>query len=363
MNEQDSRPFFSIVMPAYGVEAYIATAIEAVQAQKFGNWELIVVDDCSFDTSAKIAQQYADVDSRIRIVHHETNLGLSAARNSGISIGKGRYVWMPDPDDTYDAGLLSNAHDVLMQNDFDAVWFGHVEDYYDAGGAYLYSKEFTLEPEWYLTPGLWRSLIPSFEQGTHYGYAWNKIYSLDRINDADLSFERVRLIEDIMFNVKFFQDAKSIAVLPGALYHYAKRKGRSLTNANAFGAEEYYALHRCRIQMLRDQLDSWGVLDESARRILGSLYGRYILSTAERNCYPQENKTHADRIVWLRSVFADFLYNELLPQAEAHGSKILALSLKPIKSGNAHACAALARIIYFVHTNMYTLFTRVRSGR
>lgn len=54
MGKQDSRPFFSIVMPTYGVEAYIAIAIEAVQTQEFGDWELIVVDDCSLDASAEI---------------------------------------------------------------------------------------------------------------------------------------------------------------------------------------------------------------------------------------------------------------------------------------------------------------------
>lgn len=363
MGKQDSRPFFSIVMPTYGVEAYIAIAIEAVQTQEFGDWELIVVDDCSLDASAEIAQRYAAVDSRIRIVHHEVNQGLSAARNSGIAVARGRYVWMPDSDDTYEPQLLSAAYDALMHGGFDAVWFGHVEDYYDATGDFLYSKEFALEQGGYATPNSWHGLIPFFEQGTHYGYAWNKIYSLDRIKAAGLSFEKVRLIEDIVFNIKFFQDAESIAVLPGVLYRYAKRKGRSLTNANAFGSEEYYALHRRRIQMLRDQFDSWGVLDESAGSILGGLYGRYILSAAERNCYPQEKKTHASRIAWLRSVFADPLCRELLPQAAAYGSKALAISLKPIKSGNACACAILARIIYFVHANMYTLFTRVRSGR
>ena len=100
------RPVFSVVMPTYGVEKYIEKAIRSVQAQTFENWELLVIDDCTCDQSAEIACEIAKTDSRIRIVHHEINQGLSAARNTGIQEAVGEYIWFMDPDDWVEPELM-----------------------------------------------------------------------------------------------------------------------------------------------------------------------------------------------------------------------------------------------------------------
>ena len=82
-------PFFSIVMPMYGSEAFIANALFDVQNQIFGNWELIVVDDASPDSSRVIVEQAAAADARIRLETHAQNRGLSAARNTGLAASRG----------------------------------------------------------------------------------------------------------------------------------------------------------------------------------------------------------------------------------------------------------------------------------
>ena len=78
------QPFFSIVMPVYGVEAYIEHAILSIMKQTYQDWEIVVVNDCSPDASVKIAEQMAGKDNRIRIIHHEKNQGLSADRKSVV---------------------------------------------------------------------------------------------------------------------------------------------------------------------------------------------------------------------------------------------------------------------------------------
>ena len=82
--ETGHNPFFSIVMPVYQVERYISKAVKSIQGQTFSDWELIVVNDCTVDRSAAIAEKFAGIDHRIKIVYHEVNKGLSAARNTGI---------------------------------------------------------------------------------------------------------------------------------------------------------------------------------------------------------------------------------------------------------------------------------------
>src|SRR5699024_2346090 len=101
-----NRPFFTVVMPAYGVEKYLKKAVDSIRAQSFGDWELIIVEDGSPDRTGELAEKLVKKDPRIHAVHHERNQGLSAARNTGISHGKGKYIWFMDPDDYVDPCLL-----------------------------------------------------------------------------------------------------------------------------------------------------------------------------------------------------------------------------------------------------------------
>ena len=79
------RPFFTVVMPAYGVEKYLKKAVDSIRHQTFSDWELIIVEDGSPDRTGELAERLAGKDSRIRAVHHEKNKGLSQARNTGIA--------------------------------------------------------------------------------------------------------------------------------------------------------------------------------------------------------------------------------------------------------------------------------------
>lgn len=89
----------SVVMPIYNVEAFVEDAIKSVLAQTFSHFELILVNDCSPDSSLALCQKFKD--SRIRIISHEVNQGLSAARNTGIRHAIGRYVAFIDSDDMW----------------------------------------------------------------------------------------------------------------------------------------------------------------------------------------------------------------------------------------------------------------------
>lgn len=121
-------PLFSIILPTYGVESYIAQALTCLRNQIYSDFEVLVVDDASPDQSVAIAQRFADQDERIRIIHHTDNQGLSAARNSGISFAKGRYITFFDPDDTYEPQLLEKVAESLDRQRAQIILFGHTED-------------------------------------------------------------------------------------------------------------------------------------------------------------------------------------------------------------------------------------------
>lgn len=357
-----ASPFFSVIMPVYGTEEFIADAIESVLAQDFTNWELILVDDASPDGAIDVAQQYADSDKRLRIVHHETNKGLSESRNTGIRAARGKYIWFADSDDFFDADLLQRANEEIEATNADVVMFGLVEEYFDEKRNYLYDHEVAMEA-YHGMGDEWHRKIIDYERDTCFGYSCTKVYSADVIEQNGLSFETVRLIEDVLFNIDFFSAAKTIAVLDNAPYHYRKIDGRSLTNANSYSAQEYYKLHARRVSALMQMLIRWDVFDDRARAILGSLYGRYVLSALERTYHgggrldPRERKAFAEQIL------SSELYSNLIPRAKADNSKALSLSLSVLKTGNSALIRALAKTMNAFRNNFYSMFTRLRSER
>ena len=108
-----TEPLVSVVMPAYKCERYISKAIESVIQQTYTNWELIVINDDSPDSSEAIAQEYAKKNSRIRVIHQIPNAGCAEARNMGISHANGKYIAFIDSDDEWVATKLEKQIQLL----------------------------------------------------------------------------------------------------------------------------------------------------------------------------------------------------------------------------------------------------------
>lgn len=354
------KPYFSIVMPAYGVESYIEKAIKSIQDQTYADWEIIVVDDKTPDRSAQIAERMAEADERIRVVRHEKNRGLGPARNTGMDEARGEYIWFMDPDDYVDGDILEKIRDSLLKNPAEAVIFGLIEEYYDRKGNLDYTHVICPEERLYDSQEELRRAVIYLEQQTLYGYAWNKVYNLEYMREMRFRFENVKLIEDIHFNVQYFMDIKRLNVLGIAPYHYAKRMGKNLTNAYV---PEYFRLHKQRIEMLFDQLSYWNLCTRRSREILGSLYARYILSALERNCDRRSGMRNAQRYQWCRRLFAQGLFNELIPQAKAADSKILSLSIVFLRMRKAIPCMMMGRGIYMIRKMFPMVYSRVKSER
>ena len=92
-------PLFSLIIPVYNVQAYIARCLESCIHQSFSDIEILVIDDCGSDESIHIAQAYAAQDCRISIIHNATNLGTLHSHMEGIKIARGAYVLFVDADD------------------------------------------------------------------------------------------------------------------------------------------------------------------------------------------------------------------------------------------------------------------------
>ena len=116
----------SVIVPVYNLEHVLANTLESLALQTFRDFEIIVVDDNSMDGSAGLAE---DVLNTFGVVHsvirHQDNLGVSAARNTGLSVARGTYVIFFDGDDLAESNFVSCLYESISNNDVDAVFCGY----------------------------------------------------------------------------------------------------------------------------------------------------------------------------------------------------------------------------------------------
>lgn len=350
---------FSVIMPVYGVEPYLQKAVESVLAQTEKSYEIVLVDDASPDNCPAMCDRLAAEHENIRAVHHETNRGLSAARNTGLQYVRGEYVTFMDPDDYIDPDLLGKVKASLEENPADCVVFGMKEEYCDANGAV--SKTYELcygKEERFSSAEALRPTVIRLEEKTFYGYAWNKFYKTALISESSLFFEKITLIEDITFNVAFFDKIGSLNILNIAPYHYMKRTGGSLTGKFV---KDYYDLHKKRISALLEQQKAWGLADGEVKRTLANLYARYIFSALQRNCDKRAGMHGKARRAFLHAVFADGLFAELSPFIRLDG--YAGLLYGALKKKHTTVCLMFGRAIYLVKEKLPIVFAAAKQKR
>lgn len=117
------KPFFSIVIAVYNREKLISRAIQSVLNQDTDDWELIVIDDCSTDSTKNIIKPFLS-ESRLFYYKTEVNGGVAKARNVGIKKTKGNYITFLDSDDEYKTNHLSSRYELLKDEDIDLLHGG-----------------------------------------------------------------------------------------------------------------------------------------------------------------------------------------------------------------------------------------------
>lgn len=108
-----TKPLFSVIMPTFNSEQFVAGAIESVLRQSLNSWELLIVDDCSSDGTANILREYAASDPRVRYSLSDKNLGAARTRNKAIEASIGRYIAFLDSDDEWRDNKLERQLEVF----------------------------------------------------------------------------------------------------------------------------------------------------------------------------------------------------------------------------------------------------------
>lgn len=114
---------FSIIMPCFNSADTIVSSIMSVMEQTYSSWRLYVIDDCSTDNTSGIVKDLTLVDARIQYIRHDNNSGVATARNTGITLARGKYIAFLDSDDQWaenklksQLAMLENGYDVVCSN-------------------------------------------------------------------------------------------------------------------------------------------------------------------------------------------------------------------------------------------------------
>lgn len=212
------EPFLSVIIPVFNVEEYISQCLDSVLTQTEGDIEIIVVNDGTTDKSGKIADNYAEIDSRIKVVHKE-NGGLSSARNAGIKIAHGRYVLFLDSDDWLEANAVEILKAIILESDYDTVMF--TWDIIDQSNHWVSKKESVFEDGFTFDEYNKARLYKTFFRGTQLNSVCQRIYKRELLIKYALLFdESQKYCEDLIFSLDYIICCTNGLYIDKTLYKY-----------------------------------------------------------------------------------------------------------------------------------------------
>lgn len=281
-------PIVSIIMPVYNKEKYLPEVLEAFISQSFENWEMIIINDGSTDQSASILAFYAAIDHRVSIIHQK-NQGVSAARNRGLALACGEWIWFVDGDDVPDSDFLERVFRNRDDPCADLI-IGHYEQLENHRLCRISITEEGIQSTAQLA-----SLFMKYQYRTGYfGYLWNKLIRREIIQlNARYFDENLTLAEDLQFLVSLYRLGIRVLILPYTATCYRV----NTENSASRGRVDYFA--QLRIQLL---IRNWIINDLHRRQYIP--FFRKIISTYAACIIFHGYESHIDDAFLARKLYA-----------------------------------------------------------
>lgn len=309
----------SVIIPIYKVEAFIERCATTLMEQRLREVEYIFVDDatpdCSIQVLEKVIAHYPERKEQVHIVHHDINKGLPAARNTGLALATGEYIFHCDSDDYVEPTMLEDLYHTAKTQDADIVWC----DWYLT---FAENERYMKQPS-FSTP--MEALKAMLSGGMKYN-VWNKLVRRTLYTDNNIEFPTGYGMGEDMTMMMLFAHASKVAYVPKAYYHYVK------TNTNAF-SQTYSDKHlqelKHNVQRIVDYMQgisgddlgkelSFLKLDVKFPFLIANNFKRWEEWYPEANKYILQNNYISSRsryIQWLaakKQYWLVWMYNQLL---------------------------------------------------
>ena len=305
--ESFDMPFLSIIIPVYKVEPYLRDCLNSIAVLPLNCWEAILIDDGSPDGCPQICDEYAAKDSRFSVIHQK-NAGVAAARNAGIDIAQGKWIWFVDSDDVVDMRPVGDMVEWLSQNgNVDLVMFDLETFHNDNPKDNVQCSMLNVQCEHSKNDFLVSHVC------FHHQRLWYKKVLLDQY--AIRFTKGVRLAEDLELQYKYLTMCQNPVKLHNILYYYRVREG-SATQNSTYRSQAVEDLHIV-IDNLAGWIRKYGIkpepwLDNRVKMLFQNLlYSASQVKTLDVATFQAQVQTITEKYQQLNFPFVNKLKNRL----------------------------------------------------
>ena len=228
-----SNPKISLIIPVYNVEKFLRTTLGSVFAQTFKDFEVIIVNDGSTDSSFEIIKEYDEKHDNMVVINQE-NQGQGIARNNALKVAKGEYVAFLDSDDFLEPDFLEELYKTATENDADisccSFRLNYEKGFHEIFMAFTPRKSSVISSDEAL-----KKLILDI---TMHHYLWNKLYKRSLFTENNIIFYDM-FFEDIATCPKLFYYANKVAITNKCLYNYRRHKKSTIAEMDAVKINDF----------------------------------------------------------------------------------------------------------------------------
>ena len=210
----------SIIIPVYNVASYVEQCLLSVYCQTYQNFEVLIIDDCGKDNSIQLVKKFIDkvADPRFKIISHPENMGLSAARNTGIKKAKGKYLYFIDSDDFITENCIETFISLIKKYPNSDIIFGSASFYPNQWANFCLDVKNNAIPE-YSDKRNWINNA-FFKDDFLPVTAWNKLTKKEFIIKNNLFFKEGITYEDELWYFLMANSCQNIAFNKHNTYFY-----------------------------------------------------------------------------------------------------------------------------------------------
>ena len=336
----------SIIIPVYNVENYLRSCLDSVLSQTYKDFEVLMVNDGSTDSSGAICQEFAERDSRFHYFEKE-NGGLSDARNYGLDRAKGHYITFLDSDDFLFEDWLENLYHASRLSDSDITIGGYCR--FDGSNFYFYNEHFKSDSLLSFKDFQAIQYLDSMLDVTFitFSTAWGKLFKRELF--SELRFPYGKYAEDQFLIWKLYMKAEKIYVFNGASYVY-RMNPLGLSNIFTLKHLDYIDALEERI---KDTKDMEGIEIQHSFNMYRYVLQR-ILGQLEEHDYIDEAQEVREKLELAEQGQYPFLSNEVKELEVENGGELISI-IVPIYNVEKYLRMCLDSIEQQTYSNIEVL--------
>lgn len=296
----------SVIIPVYNMENEIENSIKSVLEQSYHNLQIILVNDGSTDNTKVKCNRLAKMDNRITVITTE-NQGSGPARNTGINIASGKYLYFPDADDYLEKNAIEVLVDSAEKNNADLVVFGF--KFVGISGDLLKTKKYAYKCQ---NANNIRQNYKEYynfkEAFSIQGAPWNKFFRFDVVSKYNIQFPALRRHQDEAFIARYMDKAEKVLFIPEVLYtYYVNDLKKQWDKYPVDYIKAVYGLYKDR----QNNILKWNHADVETHEVVENEFICNFIKALELSFSPKFNFNYTQRLKWIESMINTYQLKEV----------------------------------------------------